>query len=63
MAAQLPQCLKHKGFTHFRLISYKCPVAQYSHEGHVYLDLRDKGGAWGVRADAPENLIYTAIWH
>jgi hypothetical protein len=61
MAAQLSQALKAAGFTHFRLISYKAPVAQYANGKKVYLDLRSKGGAWGKAAELVPQ--YRAIWH
>jgi hypothetical protein len=60
MAAQLASALRQRKFTHFRIISYKCPVAQYSGGRHVYLDLRPKGGQWGESAD--DHPIYRAIW-
>lgn len=61
LAAQLAAALKRRGFTHFRIISYKCPVAQYNPDGYVYLDLTPKGGAWGVRAD--DHPEYRVVWH
>ena len=61
LAAQLSAALKRRGFTHFRIISYKCPVAQYNPDGHVYLDLASKGGQWGVSAD--DHPEYRVIWH
>lgn len=63
MAAQLSQALRERRFTHFRIISYKCPVAQFSPDGHVYLDLRPKGGDWGISADSPQGSPYRVIWH
>lgn len=60
MAAQLSSSLKNAGYTHFRVISYKAAVAQYCQDGKVYLDLSDKGGAWGVCIDKkPE---YRVVW-
>lgn len=60
MAAQLTAELKAAGFTNFRVISYKCPVAQYCPDGKVHLDLKDKGGSWGVSVeDRPE---FRVIW-
>lgn len=60
MAAQLAQALKLLGYTNFRVISYKCPVAQYSQNGYVYLDLRAKGGQWGVKAS--DHPTYRVVW-
>jgi len=63
MAGQLAGALRERGFMHFRLISYKCPIAQYNPGAKVYLDLTTKGGNWGESADSPKNLKYRAIWH
>jgi hypothetical protein len=60
MAAQLASALRQRKFTHFRIISYKCPIAQYSHGAHIYLDLGAKGGKWGAKAD--DHPEYRAIW-
>ena len=60
LAAQLAQALKRLGYTHFRVISYKCPVAQYTTEGHVHLDLSTKGGHWGARAT--DHPTFRVIW-
>lgn len=61
LAAQFSQALKNSGFTHFRITSYKCPVAQYNPDAHIYLNLTPKGGAWGVSAD--EQPQYRVVWH
>lgn len=63
LAAQLSQALRIRRFTHFRIISYKCPVAQYNPGPHVYLDLTEKGGPYGVSADDPQYTQYRAFWH
>lgn len=60
LAAELAQALKYQGFSNFRIISYKCPVAQFSAGGHVHLDLSSKGGKWGVRAK--DNPSYRVVW-
>lgn len=60
LAAELAQALKHLGYTNFRVISYKCPVAQYSEDGEVYLDLTKKGGRWGVKAKL--HPTYRVVW-
>jgi hypothetical protein len=64
MAGQLAAALRERGFTHFRLVSYKCPIAQYNPpDAKLYLDLSSKGGNWGESADSPKNLKYRVIWH
>ncbi len=61
LAAQLTGDLRRRGFTHFQLISYKCPVAQYiDPNGGVYLDLRPKGGSFA--ASLASNLQYRVVW-
>jgi hypothetical protein len=60
LAAQLTQALKSRKYTNIRIISYKCPVAQYSQGGEVYLDLTKKGGGWGVKAK--DNPTYRVTW-
>lgn len=60
LAAQLVQSLKYIGYTNVRVISYKCPVAQYSAGGEVYLDLSKKGGRWGVKAK--DHSQYRVVW-
>jgi hypothetical protein len=62
LAAQLAMALRSLKFTHFRIISYKCPVAQYRGGPHVYLDLTLKGGDWGVSADSPKGRAYRVVW-
>ncbi len=63
LAGQLATALRQREYTNFRLVSYKCPVAQYNPDASVYLDLRKKGGDFGESADEPKNLKYRAIWH
>jgi hypothetical protein len=61
LAAQLAADLRRRGFTHFQLISYKCPVAQYVDPGGgVYLDLTSKGGSFAV--PVATNLQYRVVW-
>lgn len=60
LCAQFVQSLKNRGFQYIRVTAYKCPVAQYFGDGKVHLDLKTKGGAWGVEADSvPE---YRVVW-
>ena len=63
MAGQLAAALREREFKNFRLVSYKCPVAQYNPDAKVYLDLTNKGGGFAESADLPKNLKYRAIWH
>jgi hypothetical protein len=63
LCAKFAQALKTAGFGYIRVTGYKCPVAQYygtPPNGQVHLDLKSKGGSWGVPAvDHPD---YKVIW-
>lgn len=60
LGAQLAQALKDLGYSHFRVICYKCPVRQMSHGGEIWLDLSSKGGSSESRAK--DNPKYQVIW-
>lgn len=61
LAAQFTQALKNHQYTHFRVISYAAPVAQYFHNGTVKLNLAANGGRWGEEATQYPTMM--KIWH
>jgi hypothetical protein len=60
MCAQFIDALKKNKYSYIRVISYACPVAQYYVGGQVHLDLRSRGGQWGVRASEHPDLV--KVW-